>query len=428
MMNSRTWVVATLAVAACWITASSAQAASGYVSGNLWHYQNQGNYCANDGRSCTGAQYLAAEFNSVVPVRNVEVYLRDQNDVVIGTGYTNTSGYFNFYWYRSSLPTSASIFYTLKHSGGRFQVVSPSGSTYILWTNGFSLTNGTTSGAPQYVGSWQWGSSGAPHQLTNVYDGAEKMWRNSLLYAFSALSGFANLSIRALSNSVPWSCSNSCARGDLNIVQLDANAAFAPQARVMHEMGHVASYISNPFQVVYGAQLFADYCYPSTGSGCPWNYASAEWRTASFEEGLASFFGDTAIYWNSSPEPYSCYATATWCQRTSANNMETSTGTSCATNETRWPVSANRYLRDMYDNVNDPGFGEAMSRPYYEFFDTLAQFPNGTTNHQDDEMWNSARTALDDRDGRSATDDFGYNFTALTGLVSTNQSAYNCSP
>jgi len=450
MKNSKSWSVATLATVACWmLSAGVAQAASGYVYGYLKHYQNQGNFCDDDdGRSCDGAQYLETEFNTVVPVRNAEVYVRDQNDVVIGTGTTSSTGYFNIYWYRSTMPTSASLYWTLKHAAGRFQIFSPSGATWILWTGPFTLINGGYT----YIGTPTWGGPGAPHALTNVYDGAEKMWRSSLAYAGAALNGFANLDIRALSNTVPYSCSSSCALADYNIVQLDANAAYAPQARVMHEMGHIAIYQARTHRIRATADpnmLFADYCYPGTyvanltlcnctcgclaSGGCSgWSLtppmATAEYRAASFEEGLATFFGDTAIYWSWSPEPYSCRASSASCTRTAANNIETSTGTTCASGETRWAISVDRYLRDMYDSVNDPGFGEAMARPYYEFFNVLAQFPDGTGNHQKDETWNASFTALDARDGRSASDDFGYNFTSLTGLTSINQYTYNCTP
>jgi len=421
-MTQRFLAVTVLLVASCGLAPAQASAASGWVEGYIKHYQNQGNYCPTT-RNCTTAQYLQAEFNTVVPARNVYVYLRDQNGAVIGTGITSSSGYYKFSWSRSTAPTSGSLIWTLKHGSGRFQIFAPAGETWILWSTVSSIVDGTTSSSPQNLGTRQWGSSGAPHQLTNGYDGAEKMWNRSLMYSNRMVNYFSNLDIRAFSNSVPNSnCSSSCAFGPANQVQLDANAAFTPQARVMHEMGHIASYVSNNF--TYGG----DYCWPSTGgAGCGWSFTSAEWRAASFEEGIATFYGDTAIYWNLNPQPHTCLS-ASFCPLNSFD-VETSTGSgSCATNETRWPLSVDRYLRDMYDNVNDPGFGEAMSRPYGEFFDTLAQFAAGTSNHQKDEPWNASYTALDARDGRSACDDFGFNFTALTGLVTTNQCSNNCSP
>ncbi len=400
-----------------------AHAASGWVEGFIKHYQNQGNFCPTS-RNCTGARYLQAEYQTVVPARQAYVYLRDQNDTVIGTGTTSSTGYFKFQWTSPTTPTSGSIIWMLKHSGSRFQIFAPSGATWILWSSVGTIVNGTTSSSPQDLGTRQWGSSGSPHTLTNAYDGAEKMWEQSLKYSNRMLNFFASLDIRAFSSSVPnAACNTSCAFGAANQVQLDGSTGtpFSPQGRVMHEMGHIASYKSNPF--LPGG----DYCFPSTGTGCGWNQTTAEWRAASFEEGIATFFGDTAIYWYSNPQPHTCLSTSA-CTLNSFD-VEASTGSgSCATNEGRWALSANRYLRDMYDSVNDPGFGEAMTRPYGEFFETLATFANGTSDDRDDEPWNSSRTALDNRDGRAACDDFAPNFTTLTGLLTTNQCANNCSP
>lgn len=423
MSSVKTLAVATLTIAACWLlSTNAAQAASGYVSGYLQHYQNQGNYCANDGRSCYNATYLESEFHTPVPVRNVELYIRNKNDVVIGTGHTDTNGYYNMYWSSPTMPTAASVYWTMRHWDGRFQVFTSSGATGILWFSGFNVVNGTTFSAPQNLSTATWGSAGAPHQYTNAYDGAEKMWRNSLSWSTRMNSTFSNLSIRAFSDSVPYAnCGTSCAFGSLNLIQLDANAAYKPQARIMHEMGHIASYKSNPF--INGG----NYCYPATAGTCGWSLTTAEWRAASFEEGLATFFGDTALYWGPNPEPLTCLSVGA-CSRAAANNVETSTGTVCGVGEDRWALSVDRYLRDMYDTVDDPGFNEAMYRPYSEFFDVLAQFSAGTANHQGDEPWNASYTAIDNYDGRAATDDFAFNFTSLTGLTSVNQYTYNCTP
>ncbi len=403
-----------------------AHAASGWVEGYLKHYQAQGDYCPTT-RDCTGAQYLQAEFQTYVPVRRAYVYLRDQNGVTIGTGTTDSNGYYKFSWWRSTAPTNGSVIWTLKHADGRFQVHSPSGATYILWFNVSSITDGTTSSSPQNFGIVQWGSPGAPHQLTNVFDGAQKMWDKSLKYSSLMVNYFPDVDIRALSNTVPNSCKSSCANGPSSEIQLDANAAYEPQARIMHEMGHIASYVSAPFTAA------DDYCYPTgtcaaTDPQAGWYLTSTEWRSASFEEGLATFFGDTAIYWYSNPQPHTCLKSQAPCTL-NTYNVETSTGVGfCGAGEGRWALSVDRYLRDMYDTVNDSNYAEAMHRNYFEFFDVVHNFATGTNNHERDEPWNSTYTVLDSLDGRSACDDFQYNFNATTGLVTTNQCDNNCDP
>src|SRR6185436_5378939 len=104
------------------------------------------------------------------------------------------------------------------------------------------ITAGTTSLAPQDSGMWKFGTANAPSQIANVYDGARRTW-NVLATSQAMLNTFTNLEIRAFNNS----CPSSCTEPPNNRIQLDPTAAFRPQERVMHEMGHLAQYKANPY-------------------------------------------------------------------------------------------------------------------------------------------------------------------------------------
>src|SRR5690606_11564820 len=101
-------------------------------------------------------------------------------------------------------------------------------------------------------------------------------------------------------------CATACAFGSLNRIHMPTGSDFAPQARILHEMGHMASYKSNPRRLTLGS-----YCYPSTSTAgiclvpgnSGWNFKSSEWRGVAQEEGFATFLGDTALYEMSHEDP-----------------------------------------------------------------------------------------------------------------------------
>jgi hypothetical protein len=85
-----------------------------------------------------------------------------------------------------------------------------------------------------------------------------------------------------------------------------------------------------------------------------------------------------------------------------------------------------RYLRDVYDSTNDYT-GESISVTYPSIISALNSWPVGTGNRQVDEPWNSTRTVLDDRDGRSGVD-FRDNLFNLQSINTLGLWANNCSP
>jgi hypothetical protein len=126
-------------------------------------------------------------------------------------------------------------------------------------------------------------------------------------------------------------CNSSCASGPLGRVQLDGAAAYRPEARIMHELGHIATYKSQAYTYVgLGA-----YCWDfSSAVECGWAHEEAEWGVAAFEEAMATFAGSSALYPPSIGSPTSCPPTTASCS-TTAWNLETSSGSSCASFENR---------------------------------------------------------------------------------------------
>lgn len=394
---------------------AAAEAASGVVRGRLRFYQNQGNYCPSS-RTCTAARYRQADYNINSPVRDVKVYLVAEEGGVLGQGTTNANGDYQISWYKftwwGGSPGRARIEWYGEHRDGRFALKTSAGGRWVFWTPYSTLTDGTTASNRQNLGTRTWGSASSPNALANLYDGAARMWRDALNSSNRMRNSFTGVEIRAYDGTT---CPTSCADGANKRIIIDSStSAYRPQARVMHEMGHIASYLSK------ARRACVDYTF---GGNNGWSMTSQEWACAGFEEAIATFFGDRAIYWQASPQPTSCLSSGV-CPNSS--NIETSTGSgSCATGEARQPITAVRYLRDLYDSVDETNDGNRFG--YSRFFDALARFDNGSGNRAVDEPWNWWGTSLDDRDGRSARD-FRAHIEGLTGSSTSSNYTNNCSP
>ncbi len=280
------------------------------------------------------------------------------------------------------------------------------------------------SGTTQYLGVYSFGGPGAPNAYLNVYDGARRMWTHSLSYSNRMLTYFTNVEIRAFGTET--GCTTSCAQGSTKLIKLDPGSAYTPQARVLHEMGHIASYLSNRDQE---RRVVADYCYPSTGDGCTsptagWMMGTAEWSSAAFEEALATLYGDVAINGSIMTDPHTCNSTG-FCSGV-GQSTEASPGVCPDPAQSRFPMTNLRYLWDAHDSNLDFG-GETIATPYSDMFDTVNTFNNGTANREKDEPWCCAGVCWAcDLDGRSA-----YDFKAnwLTAGTDTGAPfAGNCSP
>jgi len=413
-------MVVLAAILTSFLMPGPAAASQGIISGRITHYENEGNYCPSY-RNCTGAKYLQADYQSYRGVRHVIVYMLDSSSgAVVGQAQTDDAGYFSLGWVDlfTTGNIAASLNWYPEDANGRFAVHDSSGNRWVMWTNPFTALSGASN---QSVGTYAWGSPATPNEITNVYDGAARMWNDALAQSNRMYSYFTGVDIRAFSDN-NGTCPTSCTSGSDNRIYLNPGSAYEPESRVMHEMGHIASYRASRDQS-FSASV--DYSYPNTGTGGGWSLTSTEWSSASFEEGLATFLGDVALYGQSAVEPYTCISPGACA--TGWYNTETSLGSTCAAGEEREPINVVRYLRDAYDTHVDYA-GETLSQPYYAFLDTINAFGNGTDNRQKDEpqccilgiCW------ICDQDGRSAVD-FRENWKTW-GTDSQTQWSDNCGP
>ena len=320
LIHGRT-LSATLTLVIAMLAMPSAFAADGTVTGRLQHWNRQGNFCPTS-RNCTGAKYPQSQFNVARPIRHVKVYVRNESATILGQGSTDSLGNFSISWFSPSHPGRIHITWHAEHKDNRFFVRSASGGSWYFWTGRRTAVDGGTTA----FGSMTWGSAGAPHDITNIYDGAHRTWWDSLYWSSRQWSRFTGVRIYAGSTRCPTSCADS------DEVWLDPAAAYTPQARIMHEMGHTASQKAHEGD---GYWVMTDYCFPGTGGGCGWNFTSPEWRQIATEEALATFIGDVSLYSSNAVQPHSCLSAASSACGTNAFNLETSSGTSCATNEDR---------------------------------------------------------------------------------------------
>jgi hypothetical protein len=189
-------------------------------------------------------------------------------------------------------------------------------------------------------------------------------------------------------------------------VQLDPNAAFQPQARILHELGHIATYVANPWKIG------ENYTY---GGNAGWIQAGAEYGSAAFEEAFATHYGSVAWWWDNATTPTTCLSTAT-CYTSgnpSANTDIEATSFPHSTNncsfaagnaEARWPLSAMRFFWDVFDNHNDAD-GDSYSANHGDFWQHLAMlafYPQGTDTDQIEEPWNATKTTITEPDGRGS--------------------------
>lgn len=417
-------VINGLRAAAALVTLSfgmSAWAASGYVSGKLQFWQKQGNYCPT-GRDCTAANYRQADhFDKAQPLSELQVQVVNAADttVVYGQGVTDVSGNYLFQWTTPSTPPASKVLWKYRQKDTRFELRSASsnGIYYGTGSSNITLTNGTTQASPQALPTYTTGSSASPSHVANLYDGAFRTWYWALSYSGLMQSLFTAVQVKAFDAT---SCPTSCANGATKTITIDStNSALMPQGRIMHEMGHIANYLSKAFRAPIA------YSYPTQCTGCgTWSLGTTEWASAAFEEGSATFVGDVAMYWHWAPQPTTCLSSSS-CS-TGTYHVETSGGSSCASGNERFPINVERYIWDVYDTLQDSNYADTMNINYWQYFVVLSNYASGFANNQADEPWtNSNYNAIDNYDGRSSSD-FQSVLNTVYSLNSATQRSNNC--
>jgi hypothetical protein len=415
--------------------ASPAHAQTGTIYGTLQFLLTAGNFCPSS-RDCTDAMYTqnavagVDQINTSAPIRNATVYALGPSGI-LGVAATDDSGNYAVSWGSDTGEVPYGIQVQPEHAAGRFAIHNSAGSTvgFVEYVTG-------QDGALVDAGTVQFG----PDPFLNSYWAAELVWRLSLAFSPQMVANFTGLNIRGFANSIPGflgSCGTSCADGELNRIQLDQNAAFSPQARIMHEMGHIVAYKEKTYKIAAKYARWV-YCWPNTsGSGCGWTYNAGEWGVTSFEEAFATFVADTTLYFPNAVAPHTCLAAQGTACTTGQFNLETSSASGGVNNcgnlaaptgpEKRWPLTLNRFLWDVYDAPNDSeAIAEGVSN-YGRLLDVLSLYPTGTTYNDNNAPWNTAMTLVTKQDYRGAQsylDNYVNNF----GVSLTVPVQNNCNP
>lgn len=397
---------------------SPARAVTGYVTGS-WQFWNQnGNYCPSN-NDCVGAWYTQSMYDTPLPISNGSVWIIDTSDAIIGTGSTDDNGNYTVAWSRSTFPSQIGVVILPYHKDGRFFLADASGLLINDWFGFFNTAASTSPSAPQDVGSHTVGSSNDPSWYDNAYWAIEWQWRFTMSVVgilqtnltYVEIRGFADV----ISGYLPYSmdtCETSCAWGPTKKVHLDDNAGLAPQARAMHEVGHIASYVTHPWQLANGSGTIFGVNMSYGGSG--WSPYGPEWGSGAFEEAWATHYGSATFWADDAETPTTCLST-NHCydpytgEPAEATDLEATSypysTNNCGSAESRWPLSAMRYFWDVFDNHNDC-IGDTYSAAqgqWADHFYNLAWYPEGTGVDQIDETWNSARTSVTEPDGRGSS-------------------------
>lgn len=377
------------------LLSTNALAVTSYMTLDLRFYQHQGHYCPAT-RTCTGAKYLQSQYNTNQPLQKMKVYLY-RNGVLIGQGSTGTDGRaaVSFTWPGPN--QFAQVVIRFEEANGRW-VLRTTANAVIQRSSTILLPYAPKPELPANV-TITYGTSASPDQHANVFDGANKTWLNALSQSAVMQSVFTGIVVKTFTDPGGTDCPTSCALG--KVIKLDSNAPYAPSMRIMHEMGHVADFLSHDGNdyAQRGCYLYPTTCDRPGSTPGVWNLTDPEWSSAAFEEGLATFHATAALYGPNSGTPHVCLDSAVSCPASFYNVESVPT----CPGDGRDPLTVTRYFWDTFDQIADtpvywPAGETATPLEFATILDTLAQFPAGTTNGAEDE------TTGIDADGRSLVD------------------------
>jgi hypothetical protein len=449
--------------------ASSALAQnSGYVTGSVNFWQNQGHFCNDTSypfpdpranwpvRDCTDAKFKDDHAQQYRPIRRVLLVLRDANNNTIGATNSGLNGEFTLGWQTSGPLTGASLHMYLSHSQGA-GIYPPTGSALVWYAVDYNLSL-IPGGGTLNVGWRGWGGAGSPEPYSNLYDGLhmalDAVWQHDLWFAFiggTTVRAFTNNDL----NGNP-TCTTSCAWGPQKLIHIDAFmstfSAYVPQSRIMHELGHLVSWQSTPFQSVPANSGMYSWT-STTNTNETWSLNTSEWRHSAYEEGVASFFANISLYGPAAPAPHDCPGAPNTPCATGTFNVEASSGFGTAlcpaqagVNESdRYALTVMRYLWDMYDTTQDTVTanacdGDGMNASYtdihtwsaHTLFQAHRRPINGVNNHQRDKPFTNtfynvleAPPSLQGRDGRSVFD-YRWHFQDAYGVNTRALMCMNC--
>lgn len=369
--------------------ASAQYLSYGTTAGKVRFRQRNGGFCPSTA-DCTGALYRQTDFNTLMGIPEARVELLRSDGAVIGSGVSDGAGNYSISWVSYGPQPPGTVLGKLRvryeHKDGRFRFRTTSDQQATSTGGLVLLTHGTSVSNPQSLW-WYWGTSSSPNPFANAYWAAWMLWDKRLKYSNRMLARFDNLDIYGFDSTAPCngnscaSCGTSCARGYYELggnpawanarmtVVLDANAAYNPQERVMHEMGHIADYVSRYYRFSTG--------YGYTGD-TSWNFTSREYRPSALHEGLASFIGSSGFYHDYATDPRTCFSgDGVHCYAGGSGGspmrIEPSSQGSCGVEEGRWAISHTRFFWDLYDQVDDGS--DTIDLQQYEIFDSIGALP-----------------------------------------------------
>ena len=434
MMRGITKIIRTLlGIALLLLTfEQAALAASGTIVGGAFFYNENGGYCPTS-NACTGAHYVQAQFNTYLPISNAFVNVYDMNSNLLGQSVTDDAGQFTVPWTANPKPAKVIVKVFAWHKDSRFYFTDTNGAAYGGYTVVTLGTNATTLIFNQY-----WGTLLAPDWYFNSYWAAEIQWRGAMNYVGVLQTNFTNVEVRGFSDNQTayLDCPTSCAQGSSKRVKLGSGAALNTQSTVMHELGHIADYVTKPWSVASDATW-------NGGAANQWSLQTGEYGHMAFNEAIATHYGTIAFWNDNSPTPTTCLTAATCYSSTGAAldgaNVEKTSypyavnncSTLAAAPEKRWPLSIMRYLWDVFDNHNDAdgdSYGANAAGHFWRHLANTAYYPDGLGLNQINEPWStdSAGTwQLTEKDGRGAVS-WAANYASVywTGSLMVD----NCSP
>jgi len=308
-----------------------------------------------------------------------------------------------------------------KHRDDRFRVTTEGDSLYYMWWNaGTEARHGVVT----YLGQATWGSSASWHGVSQVYDAASRMWTYSLsqsnrMQAYFG-AGFKPNGSGATSyvrvHYPASSCPSGAAWGWLNKICIPSDGALMPQMRTLHELGHVAEYVSNRNQ----SRCATGYNYNMNGDDA-WDFDEPEYHSTQFVEAVATHLGTVSLYYPNANAPRSCLS---WGECTNGGDLENivdrwGNSVACSDDLSHWPRTAERYFWDTYDS------NDGHVHHVWELIDTIHAFDNGFGNRRKNEAfgWLCIR---DDNNGHS-TGDFVWNWRQW-GVNTESVLNWNCAP
>lgn len=407
----KSWHIAALLVLATYLSLpATAMAGGGFVAGQLTFTNRNGNFCPTV-ESCTGATYVQSQYNQETGIPEAMVMLFTAGGTLLAQTSTNASGVYIMPWNTGGTNNENAflfIFYVQKNSRFDIRGVSnPAPTTPLSNFGSLVLTHGTTISTPQLYG----GSVGV-NQVANTYWAAWKEWQ-LLATSNRQLLYFTNVDILAFDTGNITGChaTGSCARpyfknmstgrpgwtsGQFMTIVLDGNAPtpFSPETRVMHEMGHVADFVSAP-SAGQGRVLQTGY---DRDGDSTWSWPSVEYTPTAMTEGFATFIANAAFYNGGMANPRVCEANGNgfpsqlhcWAG-IFQESIEFGPG-SCPSQEGRRALASMRFFRDVFDSTNDSN--DTLSFAPFQMFDAVAavscpSYPACYGNGQLHDSWTS---------------------------------------